>query len=232
MITIKKVDNILSGTDFTFALKQVNEKERSALGTFNGISYAIYDQSNHLFPRILKDMMMALLQEHKIYLIYIESNPQPTTKIRSHKKMFDVNVQKQIKPNNIFEYEHQLGNGKSLKTGMVRMTEANCEYCIDHLLNSNFAFGYIVPTTKRSFKNNRQAFLKDVAFFNLDGLKTVRVNLPKIIASCLGPNQEVFTILTTGKDEEIIRFYHKKEGHEDFSGLLNAVAARYRYMEN
>ena len=232
MINVRNIDNLLNAADFSFALTQISEKQKGVLGHYRSIHYVIYDRSDTLFSILLKDLMAAVLKKHKIYLIYLESGPQPMTKLRSYRKMFGVEHRQYIKLRNIAEYEYPMDSTYSLKTAIVKMTNENYEYCLKNLLNSHFAFGYIVPVGERSFKKNRQMFLHDVVSVILEKYKIIRVNIPKLITSYLGPNHKVFTKIISGRDEEIIRFYCEKSQQDDFFSMLNAAVLKHRYMEN
>jgi len=166
---------LLNVTDLSFSVRQINEKQKAVLARYRSVHYEIYDHTDTLFSAFLKDLMTSLLKQNKIYLIYFEKGPQPVSRSRSYQKMFGRD--KHLKSSEVIEYEHPIGAKQSLKTAIITLTLGNHEHCLKLPLSGLFEFDYIVPKGRRSFRENRQVFLKDVASGMLEEYQLVKVNI-------------------------------------------------------
>jgi hypothetical protein len=230
MIKIVKNDNLLAATELSIASSEVTEREKTVLHGYCGLSYVVFEQSGELFRYMLTDLMGELLTEYRVFLVYLEKGVGQMSRVRTHKKMFYHLPHDVIKKTDTFEYECIVEAEKSLMTGMIEMNVENFEYCVSHLINGRLDFGYILP--KDNNISDPQMFLHNVVTERIKKTKLIRVNILKILASHSEKNSKAFTIMGSGRDEEIIRFYCEKHQQDHFFSRLNAAVLKHRYMEN
>ena len=84
----------------------------------------------------------------------------------------------------------------------------NFEYCLSHI-NSNFAFCLAVEKSKRSFPVNRYDFLKRLIGQRNKEDKLTKVNFLKVLIQTINDSRLIFTIKSTGNDEESISLFAK-----------------------
>lgn len=201
---------------FPLSISELDESEMNRLSKTSVIEFKINDYSNHLFDKLLKSLLNTIIKTHKLYFIYVENLPQKRNKIRSLKKLFRSHKSK-LGRTNLFELEIDLESNKSIISALVKINKSNIDYCIDELINSNFSFGYAILKDKRSFPTNRTDFINKQISNKLEGRKTFKVNLLKSISQNLNVNKMIFDIKTSGRDEEIIEIFYKKNITEGIS---------------
>ena len=205
MIKVEK--HPVSPQSYPFSLGQLSPKEIAQLATFEEWGIMVKAYSNSIFDNFTKNLILYLYDNFNVYFIYIETFPQLKSKIRSHKKMFYAH-NGAIKKSNLYEVEIDLEDNKSILSAIVKIDKYNFEYCLSHI-NSNFAFCLAVEKSKRSFPVNRYDFLKRLIGQRNKEDKLTKVNFLKVLIQTINDSRLIFTIKSTGNDEESISLFAK-----------------------
>ncbi|MEZ4942252.1 MAG: hypothetical protein R3D58_15345 [Saprospiraceae bacterium] len=85
-----------------------------------------------------------------------------------------------------------------------------------------------VKKKKRSFTSNKEKFLHQLKELKQKDGKSSKVNILKVLAKILNENKVIFTLKSTGKDEEIISLFTKNKNN--FRRELNEVIEKNKSM--
>lgn len=151
-------------------------------------------------------------EEHNIYFVFLEDYPQAKSRIRSKKGLLYKHKHSIPLEKGIFlANEIELTPNASLFAGVIRVTDKNFDYLIDHLYDLPFAFGLLSPYGHRTFKTNRKDFLNTVV---LEGLKPGKIywkNWLKIATLLVEPGKKIFSLQNFNDTEYLRIFYHEAD---------------------
>lgn len=220
-------DNVLKINGIVSSIN-LSEEEIDQLNEFKKIRFAVLDYSNAQFGLLLKDVIFKLQESYKIYLIYIESKPQPKNRVRSYKKMFFGEKQKPVfRQGDIREIEIEVSDNTSLLVSSIRLTESNRTYVLENLINSNFKFGYFVKKGKKSFNKNISSFLENITSLLTDRSTISRMNYIQLLLSEVKKNKNIFRIPSSVNDKEYLEFLIRRDDKEVTEKLLG-LENRYK----
>jgi len=205
MIQRNKHQNIFE--NYPFSAEQLSAEEISQFAELEEWRLVLKENKYLTFRELIQKVVLSFLEDFKVYLVYVESFPQPKSKLRTFKKLF-YNPKKQIGEQNLYETEIDFTAHKSILTALIQLDETNFEYSINQM-NSNLAFGFIVRKNTQSFPTNPEIFLTKLVNQRLPEAQPLKVNILKVVAENYTDNNLIFTLQSTGKDEEIISFFTK-----------------------
>jgi hypothetical protein len=215
-------DNILRG--FPASARHLTDSETNALQRFSSWEYVVLDETDSVFSELLKNAVSQLLATQKVYFVLLENGPTQMSRVRSHRKLLYWH-RAAIGPENFTEVEMSIPPNQSQMAALVRLTEQNFDYCLEHLITSHLAFGYVLPLGSRSFEGSETNFLSHVlSEMQNDG----RINIPKVLARYIKPGRQLFRIFATGRDEEVLEFFMHQSDAEAFAEILKPVEVRLR----
>ena len=196
-------------SNYPYSLTQLQADEIQQLEGLCALGLQSQETEEQTIEAILGRILPILLKEFRVYFVYWESFPQPKSQIRTFKKMF-YGQKKALNPHNLLELEVDIEEGKSVLCALVRLDLYNMNYVLKHL-NSNFAFGFMVEKSKRSFAKNRISFLQNLETARLKGANSSKLNLLKVFTQVLNAHKVVLETKTTGADEELVSIFHKAD---------------------
>lgn len=194
-------------TTFPLSRKYITDNDLDNLSEINVQETTIEEYYEQKFNAELKATLKSFLDNNKIYLIHIENFAAYKNKVRSFRKMF-YSYRENIGKNNILETEIDINENQSVLSSIIKLDKKNIDFCLEELINSNLAFGFIVPKKSRSFKKNRTHFLNQLIKNRLEE-KTIEINFLKSLSNNLNKNKVIFTIHRT-ESKEFLRFFSKK----------------------
>lgn len=225
-MSIRETDNdsVLSGfpaSAFSLTAREIDELQR-----LDSRRYVVLDETDSVFSELLKNAISQLLATKKVYFVLLEHGPEQISKLRSHRKLLYWH-RAAIGPENFEEVEMPIPPNQSQMAALVQLTEQNLDYCLEHLLNSLLAFGYVAPQGSQSFKKSETDFLKHILSAPLHDGKLSRINIPKVLAHHIQPGRQLFRIFATGRDEEVLEFFMHRSDAAAFAETLKPVEMRY-----
>ena len=212
MINYQIHNNILDLDDLNLesSLSSLTLQDRRIIDLVNvlEVKEKAYFQRDML--SIFKDFLGFCMKEHNVYLVLLEPYPQPQNRIRSKKGLF-YNHKSSFGKNTALETETEVVSDETLFAGIIRMTEKNIDYLINRFDDFPFAFGLIAPRGAKTFKNNREDFLKTIVLEGLQPGKIYWKNWLKIAALLVKPGRKFFTLQYLNDTEHFRVFYHKAD---------------------
>ena len=213
-------DSVLSG--FPASALRLTAREIDELDRFDSRRYVVLDETDTVFSDLLKNIISQLLATKKVCFVLLEHGPQRVSKLRSHRKMLYWH-RAAIGPENFEEVEMPIPPDQSQMAALIRLTEQNLDYCLEHLLNSLLAFGHIAPQGSQSFEGSETDFLNHILSAPLHDGKLCRINIPKVLAHHIQPGRQLFRIFATGRDEEVLEFFVHRSDAAAFAETLKPV---------
>lgn len=212
MINYKIHNKILDLEDLnlesSLSLLTSQDKERIDLVNVLQVKEKAYFQRD--MGSVLRNFLVFCMKEHNIYMVLLEPYPQMKNKIRSKKGLF-YNHKSLFGKNTALETETEVLSDETLFAGIIRVTEKNIDYLVNRIDDFPFAFGLIAPRGTKTFKNNRQNFLKAIVREGLKPGKIYWKNWLKIAALLVKPDRKFFTIQDLDDIEHFRVFYHKAD---------------------
>ena len=205
MIVNTDMRKLVVEEDFPHSVVLLNEQERIALEGVSVFTIKTWEHGRGFFENLLEELFKTLLEEYKLYLVYLEPAAFMKMKVRSHKKMFH-NFRRQIGDSSLFEKEFDLGENQSVLSAVISLTSENLTFCTRKLLR-NFIFGLGVLKGQRAFPKSREFFLKKIFLHSFSEKAQRAFNLPRLLADALQDGKFVFEMKSTGADEQVISFY-------------------------
>ena len=203
---------------FPLSKRSVNNNDLPKLSKINVQEIIIEEYYDQKFNTELKFTLESLLKENKVYLTYIENFASYKSKVRSFRKMF-YSYRNKIGKNNLFETETD--ENQSVLTSIIKLDKENIDFCLEELVNSNLAFGFIVPKKSRSFKKNRTHFLNQLIENRLEE-KTIEINFLKLLIENVNLKKHLFTIHRT-ESKEYLRFFSQKDENNNQHNFVNDI---------
>ena len=229
MIRIEKTDRILGAGEFTLSLAELSPQEVERVGRFRQVDFILGEYAEPDLQTFLPQALSGLLEDYKIYLVYVESQSQPISSIRSRKKMF-YSWKGWLKEDDRKELEVNTPDGKSLLAGLISLQSAYLDH-MEELLGPNLRFSYLVRRGQRSFATRMEAFLRKVVDARLASVKQTTLNLPRIISAFGHVDKAFIRLMGTGKDEEVIQFFlPKSDSPTPLDRTLAMLEKEYRAL--
>jgi hypothetical protein len=132
------------------------------------------------------------------------------TSIRSKKGLF-YKHKGAFEKRAVFETEIEVSPRETLFAGLARVTEKNIDRFVNRFDDFPFAFGFIAPRSKKTFKTSRKDFLETIVS---EGLKPGGIywkNWLKIAAILAKPGRKFFSLQDLNDTEYFRVFYHEAD---------------------
>jgi hypothetical protein len=175
----------------------------------------LFDDATHT----LTEAAWRLCKEnlYRAYLVLIEDQPLPKSKVRTYKGMFP--NKGMIKQGNYIEEEVELDENQSFYMGMAPITEANKDECLS--LASYFFRAFILLSSKQEIDIYGRDFLKSIIPC-LDVKGTIWINYMKLIPRVCIDGQAVlyFGFHDPCGDYANVRLFF----HRDMESLVQKIA--------
>ncbi|MBK6621325.1 MAG: hypothetical protein IPG32_10775 [Saprospirales bacterium] len=124
-----------------------------------------------------------------------------------------------------YEVEVDMVGGESLIAGLVKLNPDNIEYSIQHIINSNLRFVYIVKRDSKNAPANWNEFLRQIVDCRLTEERQTFLHIPKVIANHADEERSLMYLTTNGGDDEIIQFWVLDP---ELRKILSELETRYR----
>jgi hypothetical protein len=218
----------MNATNYTFDVNKfplskmsVNNNDLHKLSKINVQEIIIEKYYKQKFNTELKIILESIVKKNKVYLTYIENFESHKSKVRSFRKMF-YTYREKIGKKNLFETEIDTTENQSILTSIIKLDRKNIDFCLEELINSNLAFGFIIPKKSRSFKKNRTHFLNQLIKNRLEDEKTLKINFLKLLSQNVNLKKYIFTIHRT-ESKEYLRFFSQKDENDHQNNFINNV---------
>jgi hypothetical protein len=206
---------------FPLSKRSVNNNDLHKLSKINVQEIIIEEYYDQKFNTELKVTLESLLKENKVYLTYTENFASYKSKVRSFRKMF-YSYRNKIGKNNLFETETETDENQSVLTSIIKLDKENIDFCLEELVNSNLAFGFIVPKKSRSFKKNRTHFLNQLIEDRLEERKAIEINFLKLLSKNVNLKKHIFTIHRI-ESKEYLRFFSQRNKDNNQHNFVNDI---------
>lgn len=212
MINYKIHKNILDLDDLnlesSLSSLTIQDRERIDLVNVLQVQEKAYFQRDMI--SVFRNFLSFCMKEHNVYLVLLEPYPQAKNRIRSKKGLL-YNHKSAFGKNTALETETEVVSDETLFAGIIRITETNIDYLINHFDDFPFAFGLIAPRGTKTFKNNRKDFLEAIVLEGLQPGKIYWKNWLKIAALLVKPGRKFFTLQDLNDTEQFRVFYHQAD---------------------
>lgn len=181
------------------------------------------------FSALLYTLFNKILETHQPYFVYIESKPQPTRAVRSHKKMLYQELQSgQLLPAEVWEEELKTSDGAySLLSAAIQGSRDNIPYILEEQLHANFRFGCILP---KEAAFSPAAMLRALPDFLRSQSKLTRVDLPKLLQHFSAQQAHLFQLPFDANDKlQFSLFAHRQD--VVFAKILAAIDEEFALPE-
>lgn len=212
MIDFSRYDSLLDLDDLNLAsnLTSSSNLDINKLKAVNAIQVKEHALLEGNMDYAFRKFLSFSREEHNVYFIFLEDYPQAKSRIRSKKALLyqhRLHLEKGIS----LVSEVELTPNESLFAGIVRMTDKNFDYLVDHLDDLPFAFGLLSLYRQRTLKTNREDLLNTVVSKGLNPGKIYWKNWLKIAALLVAPGKKIFSLQNLNDAEYLRIFYHEAD---------------------
>lgn len=207
-------DHILNDEYFTYDRSELSltSADRRVIDEYCiGISYLFSDKSEFEFKNFLRYFFKVHLDRKQaggMNLVFSNRFIEKRSKIRSYQKLF-YRENELIGENNFKEIEVGLSDDKSIFLGLIRLTEANLEYCLHRMFTSIFTFGFSADEQADSFYSDD--FLRKIneEFLEISDMRYF--NPLRAFLGLRGRNNMLFQIALHGNNDQSLDVLTSKE---------------------
>lgn len=213
-----------------FDFKLLDSEELFRLSAVRRTGFVVNEATGTSFLKLLEAVLKSLLCAHEVYFVYAEHQSQPKSRLRSYRKMMYGHRKHLGADSDLTECEFDCSAERSVMLALLRIKEGNLAYTLSHLIDSRLAFGLALPKGGSSFTIDAQDYLASLFQSRLEGQQNFHLNFLKAV---LKPPQAVkycFRIRSTGRDEEILDFFHLDSAAE--ADPILALSRTYQAMGN
>ena len=207
-------NQILCDENFTYHRSELSltPPDRKVIDEYClGISYLFSNKSEFEFKNFLRYFFKVHIDRKKaggMNLVFSNRFIEKRSKIRSYQKLF-YRENELIGANNFKEVEIGLSDDESIFLGLIRLTEANLEYCFNRVFTSIFTFGFSIDERVSPFHNDD--FLRRVKEEFLEISDMRYFNPLRAFVGLRGTNNMLFQISLHGNNDQSIDVLTSKE---------------------
>lgn len=218
--------------NFDFSKSSLSTFEIGKLKKIEGVAfYFKNDPDSVAINEFLKRSLLTLLPDHKIYFLFFEKFPARKSRIRSHQKLFKKTVPT-LGEKNLTELEVEVREEQSVLSALITLSSDNIDFVLTSLITSLFSFGYIVEKGSRSFKTNKENFLRKIvlSYSSVTNSK-LHTNYLKLTSHITNENSAIFRLVLDGRNNQIFEFLGTEFKVKNLSSKLESGLGKNFYLK-